>query len=98
MNSLAEAAQRAAWAGPEDAGDWQPVTRTFRDGHTERWWALEVTAGPYGPQRHQRAVVATTDPPTLPEPATWYLVTNPAGARCHAVKPHLPWRLSTLRR
>ena len=24
-----------AWGGPDDPGDWHPVTRTFRDGHTE---------------------------------------------------------------
>jgi hypothetical protein len=76
VNSLAEAAQTALWDGPEAPGDWQPVERTFRDGHTEPWWALEINVGPYGPQRPQRAIVATTDPATLPEPTTWYLVTN----------------------
>jgi SRSO17 transposase len=76
VNSLQEAAQTAAWAGPDAPGDWQPVERTFRDGHAERWWALEVNVGPYGPQRRQRAVIATTDPTALPEPTTWYLVTN----------------------
>ena len=34
---------------------------------TRTWWALEVEAGPYGPLRAQRAVVATTDPATLPD-------------------------------
>lgn len=76
VNSLVEAAQAAAWDGPDAPGDWQSVERTFRDGHTETWWALELGVGPYGPHRHQRAVVATTDPATLPEPTTWYLVTN----------------------
>jgi hypothetical protein len=93
VNSLGEAAQTAAWDGPEAPGDsrggeaeprsvgstptgWQPVERTFRDGHAETWWALEVNVGPYGPERRQRAVVATTDPATLPEPTTWYLTTN----------------------
>lgn len=76
VNSLAEAAQTATWAGPDGPGAWQPVERTFRDGHTEAWWALEVEVGPYGPRRSQRAVVATSDPATLPEPTTWYLVTN----------------------
>jgi hypothetical protein len=52
------------------------VERTVRDGHRERWWALEVRAGPYGPDRRQRAIVATTDPTTVPELTTWYLVTN----------------------
>jgi len=76
VNSLAEAAQTAGWTGPDDPGAWEPVERTFRDGHTEAWWALEVEVGPYGPQRHERAVVATTDPTTLPDPTTWYVVTN----------------------
>lgn len=32
--------------------------------------------GPYGPERSQRAVVATTDPEKLPDKATWYVVSN----------------------
>src|SRR3712207_7483432 len=40
---------------------WQPVVRSFRDGHTEPWWALEVTVGPYGPDKPHRVVIATTD-------------------------------------
>jgi SRSO17 transposase len=76
VNSLVEAAQAAAWDGPEAPGDWEPVERRFRDGHREHCWALEVNVGPYGPQRSQRAIVATTDPASLPDLTTWYLVTN----------------------
>ena len=76
INSLAAAARAAAWEGPEAPGDWQAVERTFRNGRTEMWWALEIRVGPYGPERRQRAVVATTDPATLPEHTTWYLLTN----------------------
>jgi hypothetical protein len=65
-----------AWNGTRDPGDWTEVVRSFRDGHEERWWALEVDVGPYGPQRTRRAVVATTDPKELPDKATWYLVSN----------------------
>jgi DDE superfamily endonuclease len=65
-----------AWNGTRDPGDWIEVVRSFRDGHEERWWALEVDVGPYGPQRTRRAVVATTDPKELPDKATWYLVSN----------------------
>ncbi|MCA1719058.1 MAG: IS701 family transposase [Actinobacteria bacterium] len=65
-----------AWKGTRDPGDWIEVVRSFRDGHEERWWALEVDVGPYGPQRSRRAVVATTDPKELPDKATWYLVSN----------------------
>ena len=74
--SLQEAAHAAAWESADAPGDWQRGERSYRDGHTESWWALEVTVGPYGPERRQRAVVATTDPATLPEHTTWYLVTN----------------------
>src|SRR5437762_3537614 len=35
-----------------------------------------VQAGPYGPEKTERAVIATTDPETLPDATTWYLVTN----------------------
>lgn len=76
VNSLVEVARTAAWTDPEAPGEWVPVERTFRDGHTERWWALEVRMGPYGPDKRQRAVIATTDPATLPDLTTWYLVTN----------------------
>jgi hypothetical protein len=71
-----EAAVAAKWNGTRDPGDWIKVVRSFRDGHEETWWALEVDVGPYGPERTRRAVVATTDPEELPEKATWYLVTN----------------------
>ncbi len=76
IGSLWEVADAAAWDGADHPGEWTPVTRTFRDGHTERWWAVEVIAGPYGPAKATRAVVATTDPATLPALSTWYLVTN----------------------
>lgn len=76
VNSLEEVARTAAWEEADAPGDWQPVERSFRDGHTERWWALAVTVGPYGPGKRHRAVIATTDPATLPEHATWYLLTN----------------------
>jgi hypothetical protein len=91
INSLVDAARTASWVGPDAPGDWQPVVRAFRDGHTETWWALEVQVGPYGPQRRQRAVVATTDPATLPEHATWYLLTNlPAPNTARAQEVALP--------
>jgi PhnB protein len=34
-----DAARELAWSGPDDPGDWRPVTRTFRDGHAETWRA-----------------------------------------------------------
>jgi SRSO17 transposase len=65
-----------AWRDARHPGDWVKVTRSFKDGHQEEWWALEVDVGPYGPQRERRAVVATTDPERLPDKSTWYLVSN----------------------
>ena len=76
VGSLAEVAEAADWAGPQRPGAWEQVIRTFRDGHDEVWWALDVIAGPYGPPKHQRAIVVTTDPGQLPGVTTWYLLTN----------------------
>ena len=79
-----DAARALAWHGPEDPGDWQPVTRAFPDGHTETWYAADATLGWWGPDGAQRLVAATADPATLPPKATWYLVTNlprPGGPR-----------------
>src|SRR5512132_3510746 len=83
-----EAAAELVWTSPEQPGDWTPVTRRFRDGHTETWWAADATlpAAGWGPQRRLRLVVATTDPATLPKLTTWYLVTNlPRPGRRRAV-------------
>jgi SRSO17 transposase len=74
--SLQEVAQEAGWKSAEQPGQWVKVQRSFRDGSRQTWWALEVQAGPYGPEKTERAVVATTDPETLPDKTTWYLVTN----------------------
>jgi len=98
IGSLDAAARAAGWQDAAQPGRWVPVERHFRDGHTETWWALEVGAGPYGPTKPQRAVVATTDPGTLPERTTWYLVTNlpaPDTARARA-SDHAPADLAEL--
>jgi hypothetical protein len=73
-----EAARQLAWTSPAEPGDWTPVTRRFRDGHTQTWWAADAAlpAAGWGPDRRIRLVVATTDPATLPKLTTWYLVTN----------------------
>ncbi len=76
IGTLKAAAQAAGWRDAARPGAWVRVVRTFRDGHAETWWALEVVAGPYGPAPRLRAVVATTDPATLPDHQTWYLATN----------------------
>lgn len=71
-----EAARAVRWHGPAKPGGWAPIERTFRDGHTETWWAADLTLGGYGPERRVRLIVATTDPATLPAVSTWYLATN----------------------
>jgi SRSO17 transposase len=55
---------------------WQRVVRRFRDGHTQRWWAAELTLFKYGPQGPIRAICATTDRRMLPDQNTWYLTTT----------------------
>src|SRR6266513_127569 len=45
----ADAARALAWNGPAGPGDWRPVSRAFRDGHTETWWAADATLGWWGP-------------------------------------------------
>ena len=78
LHTPQEAARQLAWGGPQEPGDWTPITRRFRDGHTETWWAADASlpAAGWGPSRRIRLVVATTDPATLPKLTTWYLITN----------------------
>jgi DDE superfamily endonuclease len=71
-----EAAGELGWGGPSRPGQWRRVTRRFRDGHTETWWAADATLGGWGPERRLRLVVATTDPASLPGHSSWYLLTN----------------------
>jgi hypothetical protein len=72
IGAVWEVAAHGGWVSPEQPGAWIPIERRFRDGHTTTWWALEGVAGPYGPERARRLVIATPDPATLPEAATWY--------------------------
>jgi DDE superfamily endonuclease len=84
VHTPVDAARALAWGGPDDPGDWTPVTRTFRDGHAETWQAADAKLGGWGPDGVRRLVVATADPAALPDKATWYLVTNlprPGGPR-----------------
>jgi SRSO17 transposase len=74
--TLQDVAHEAGWISAEQPGQWRRIRRTFRDGSTQDWWAVEIVAGPYGPDKKERAIVASTDPQTLPDLSTWYLVTN----------------------
>jgi hypothetical protein len=71
-----DAARILAFTSENEPGDWTPVARTFHDGHTETWWAADARLGSWGPDGATRLVVATADPATLPDKATWYLATN----------------------
>lgn len=93
-----EAAHALLWTDPEHPGDWTPVVRTFRDGHTETWWAADARFGGWGPDSPTRLVVATADPAKLPDKATCYLATNlarPSSPRA-ADSPHEPADLAEL--
>jgi SRSO17 transposase len=70
-----DAARALAWE-PTRPGAWKKVVRRFRDGRSATWWAADAAWGGWGPWRQTRLVVATTDPATLPEKATWYLATD----------------------
>jgi SRSO17 transposase len=76
IGSFQEAAQEAGWERAEKPGQWVKVTRTFRDGSSQDWWALELDIRPFGPDKQERVIVATTDPVTLPALTTFYLITN----------------------
>ena len=76
VGTVREVAAHGGWTDAQRPGTWVAVERHFRDGHAESWWALEAEAGPYGPDRPRRLVIATPDPATLPEAATWYLETT----------------------
>ncbi len=90
-----DAARELAWNGPDEPGDWQPVTRRFRDGHAETWHAADATLGAWGPDGTTRLVVATADPAVLPDKATWYLATclpRPGSPR----EKQSPWPAASL--
>jgi hypothetical protein len=71
-----EAAEELGWRSPSRPGRWRRITRRFRDGHAETWWAADAQLGGWGPEGRLRLVVASTDPGSLPGMSTWYLLTN----------------------
>jgi DDE superfamily endonuclease len=82
--TVQQVTRQATWNGEQDPGEWVALERTFRDGHTKRWWAFEPKRWPFEAGRQRRLVVATTDPATLPDLTTFYLFTNlraPEGER-----------------
>lgn len=83
IGSFQVAAKAAGWKCAEHPGRWIKVTRTIRSGLSQDWWALELDIRPFGPDKPERVIIATTDPATLPELTTFYLITNlpPPGSR-----------------
>ncbi len=68
-----EAALALTWRDARRPGDWTPVERHFRDGHTETWWAADARLGGYRPDSPCRW---SWPPPTQPAcrrrpPGTW---------------------------
>jgi hypothetical protein len=68
IGSKHSAASEAGWQSAERPGRWIKIMRTFRDGSSQDWWALELDIRPFGPDKQERLIVATTDPATLPAP------------------------------
>lgn len=71
-----QAARQVTFTSRSRPGRWRRITRRYRDGHTQTWWATELTLGRYGPRRAHRLIVASSDPQALPATSTWYLATN----------------------
>src|SRR5215469_2023248 len=74
IGSKHSAASEGGWEGAEHPGRWVKVTRTFHDGTAQNWWALELDMRPFGPEKLERVIVATTDPATLPDLTTFSLL------------------------
>ena len=70
------------------------------DDPAEETRAADATLGWWGPDGFTRLVVATADPGTLPDKATWYLVTNlpRPGSPREADSPHPPADLAEITR
>ena len=71
---------------------WHEVIRRFRDGHTERWLAAELTLFGYGPGRPVRAICATTNlPSALAEIVHLYGLRNWIEQGYKQMKDELGW-------
>ena len=44
--TLQDVADEAGLGSAEQPGQWVYITRIFRDGSSQDWWALEIVAGP----------------------------------------------------
>jgi len=73
-----DAARELAWDGSGEPGDRQAVTRTFRDGHTETWYAADATLGWWGPEPGAWWWPPPTRAPCRPKPPGTWSPTCPA--------------------
>ncbi|ANZ21672.1 DDE superfamily endonuclease [Streptomyces noursei ATCC 11455] len=93
-----DAARLLTWRDSHHPGEWTRIERTFRDGRTVTWRAAEARLGWWCPDGNVRLVVATADPATLPEKATWHLATDlprPGSPRA-AESPYPPGDLAEI--
>jgi len=83
IGALWEAALGAQWEDPDSPGDWVKVVRRFRDGHKEKWWALEVDVGPYGPEERRERLLPPPIPKSCPTKlrGTWLPTCGPPPLR-----------------
>jgi len=89
--TLQDVAHEAGWVSAEQPGKWVHLTRTFRDGSAQDWWVVEIVAGPYGPDKTERAIVVFDVFIALPDLSTWSLVTNlPAPTERLGSEPPFP--------
>lgn len=74
---------------------WRRISRRFRDGNRETWWAAELAFLQFGPRRALRALCVATDWRCLPSRTTWYLSSNLGGASLEETIQLYAWRIWT---
>lgn len=64
------------------ANRWRPFERVFSDGTSETRYIQEII---FGKRRQQQFWHLTTDPETLPNASTWWVMSNIAGVQYHQI-------------
>lgn len=89
---LAIRSNHAVWLPPEQdvySEPWQQFTRTFSDGKTETRYQQEVI---YGQRRQKRYWRLTTDPATLPDNGTSFVMMLAPDIELHKIGDHYGFR------
>lgn len=89
---LAIRSNHAVWLPPEQdvySEPWQQFTRTFSDGKTETRYQQEVI---YGQRRQKRYWRLTTDPETLPDNGTSFVMMLAPAIELHKIGDHYGFR------